>query len=170
MTMKTDTLARKLVQLEQALTAHNKQQRKLVFEVASLHKIVENLQENMALLTSQETFYRYASGKQDNRTVKAPAKTIAYALHLMDKHRMPLLTLKKYGIMSYSKAEGLQTWTKEFVHDFLYVHRVQDVYESGLSASELPAITPKAQEFAEHLNKLNIILPQDPLTETKEVV
>lgn len=117
----------------------------LELEVQQLKQVLRLLNTNLKDLISQpskpdEVYERYTQGLKENRSVATPSEVVAIFAHYNIRKNLPTKTIARTGLLSMGKAYGIASWDLQFLHDFLEVNKLMEVYEN---ASEMQALAKK---------------------------
>lgn len=117
----------------------------LELEIQQLKQVLRLLNTNLKDLISQpskpdEVYERYTQGLKENRSVATPSEVVAIFAHYNIRKNLPTKTIARTGLLSMGKAYGIASWDLQFLHDFLEVNKLMEVYEN---ASEMQALAKK---------------------------
>lgn len=94
---------------------------------------------------------RFTEGNKTNRTVNAPPKIIALALHLYHAKRVPASHIINSKLLSHSKMYGLTQWDRQYAHDYCEIHNVLNIYQQGFEADDFSELNIDRELFEKYL-------------------
>lgn len=139
MTVQTKTLEERVELLEQILLALNPAIKQLATQ---------------AITPSDEktiAYERYKVGAETNRKIHLPNEVIAIFAHYHYKKNVSPKAIGNTSLMSMGKAYGLAEWDLQFMHDYLVVHDLQEIYEHASEMEDLIAKYPDMAKLNENL-------------------
>lgn len=93
---------------------------------------------------------RYNENKSKNRAISESNELIAVYMHYHHNKGVSARKLSDLKLVSLGKSYGLAGWDLQFVHDFIHVHGLKDIYQNASTMPDLIEKYPVMQE----LNKL----------------
>lgn len=147
MTDKIETIA----DLQERVTA-------LEIELAEIKQILHLLHGSIKSLidaglsdTSSVVYERYTKGLKTNRSVAVPSEIVAIFAHYNIRKNVPTKTIARCGLLSMGKAYGIASWDLQFLHDFLEVNKLMDIYENASEDADLLKKYPVISKLNQHI-------------------
>ena len=146
-----------LYEQQQRILELEHQVAEFALDIANLKKVLGLLNNSLKELISKqnsadesaEVYDRYTAGLKTNRSVAISSEIVAIFAHYNIRKNLPTKTIARSGLLSMGKAYGIASWDLQFLHDFLEVNKLMEVYEN---ASTMKSIADKYPAIAE-LNK-----------------
>lgn len=129
----------------------------LTNRVTALETVLQLLAPQIEVLAKNgaelDVYKRYEAGRDNNRAVTLDNELIAVFAHYHFNRNLTPRTISRHRLMSTGKAYALAGWSLQYVHDFLTVHGLMDIYERASEMSELIQKYPAMQKLNDELDK-----------------
>ena len=140
MSVKTKTLEERVELLERILFALNPAIKQLA-EQAVAPQVDEKT----------VAYERYKAGAEASRKIQLDNEVIAIFAHYHYKKNVSPKAIGNTSLMSMGKAYGLAEWDLQFMHDYLVVHDLQEIYDHASEMEDLIAKYPDMAKLNETL-------------------
>lgn len=100
---------------------------------------------------SSVVYERYTKGLKANRSVTIPSEIVAIFAHYNIRKNVPTKTIARCGLLSMGKAYGIASWDLQFLHDFLEVNKLMDIYENASEDADLLKKYPVISKLNQHI-------------------
>lgn len=116
-----------------------------------LHGSIKSLINTGATDNSSVVYERYTKGLKANRSVTIPSEIVAIFAHYNIRKNVPTKTIARCGLLSMGKAYGIASWDLQFLHDFLEVNKLMDIYENASEDADLLKKYPVISKLNQHI-------------------
>lgn len=116
-----------------------------------LHGSLKSLLANGLPNNSSVVYERYTKGLKTNRSVAVPSEIVAIFAHYNIRKNVPTKTIARCGLLSMGKAYGIASWDLQFLHDFLEVNKLMDIYENASTNADLLRKYPVISKLNQHI-------------------
>lgn len=142
----------KMLELEQQVA-------EMALDIAKLKTLLSLLNETLKDLVSKqnsvdeasEVYERYTQGLKTNRSVSISSEIVAIFAHYNIRKNLPTKTIARSGLLTMGKAYGIASWNLQFLHDFLEVNKLKEVYENASTMKSIADKYPAIAELNKHL-------------------
>lgn len=147
MTDKIETI----VDLQDRVTALEASLSELKNILHLLHSNIKSLLDAGLSDDASVVYERYTKGLKTNRSVTVPSEVVAIFAHYNIRKNIPTKTIARCGLLSMGKAYGIASWDLQFLHDFLEVNKLMDIYENASSNADLLKKYPVISKLNQHI-------------------
>lgn len=116
-----------------------------------LHGSIKSLIDAGLADDSSVVYERYTKGLKTNRSVAVPSEIVAIFAHYNIRKNVPTKTIARSGLLSMGKAYGIASWDLQFLHDFLEVNKLMDIYENASNNADLLKKYPVISKLNQHI-------------------
>ena len=147
----TDQIDDRLDDLEQDVAEIKQELNVFKQTLAMVSDYLKTLAEQNKPVQEPDVYERYRENRSENRSVAITSDIVAIFAHYNVRKNLPVKAIARTGLLSIGKAYGIASWDRQYLHDFLVVHKVMHIYEN---ASEMPELVEQYPALAGLNNKL----------------
>ena len=140
----TDQIDDRLDDLEQDVAEIKQELNVFKQTLAMVSEFLKTLAEQNTLPTEADAdvYERYKENRSENRSVAVGSDVVAIFAHYHIRKNLPVKAIARTGLLSVGKAYGIASWDLQYLHDFLNVHKVMQIYENAITMPDLVSQDP----------------------------